>query len=354
MVLNGKMKINILLPNFGEKPVGGFKIAYIYANFFAKSGYKVTIIHAHKTEKDSIYEFIKDLSGVLFHRPNWFHFRKGVRRVYCYRLSSAVIPTADVTIATSWKTAIVLNDLPDSKGKKVYLIQGYEVWGDAKKQDVEATWHYDMHKVVISKWLYNLGLSLGCTDMTYIPNSISFRKYKINNPVSNREKVISMLYSDVAIKNSQMGIDALKSVREHIPDITVKLFGKKPRSKKIPAWMEYYEDPDQQYLVDEIYNKTSIFLCTSHREGFGLPPMEAMACGAVLISTRNGGVEDFAIDGETALLCDTDDSDTMAKCIVELFQNNKKRTLLAKNGYKTVHQFRWKDSFGKFERVIRR
>ena len=347
------MRINILLPNFGERPIGGFKIAYIYANYFAKAGHKVTIVHAHRTYEDSMIEFLKDWIGVFIYRPNWFRFRKGIRRVYCYHLSSRTVPKADVTIATSWRTAVILNEMENSKGKKVYLIQGYEVWDDAKKNDVEATWLYDMQKVVVSKWLYNLGKEMGAQKLNYIPNSIDFRKYRLKRPVFSRGNTISMLYSDDMVKNSRMGIDALKIVREHIPGIQAKFFGKSPRNSRIPGWIQYFENPDQTYLVDEIYNSAGIFLCTSYTEGFGLPPMEAMACGAALISTKNGGVEDFAIDGETALLCDANDAQKMADLIEKLLLDRALRIRIAKSRYHKVHEFKWKDSFEKFERLIR-
>ena len=55
-------------------------------------------------------------------------------------------------------------------------------------------------------------------------------------------------------------------------------------------------------LVDEIYNTSRVFLCTSWVEGFGLTNVEAMACGAALVTTDNGGSRDYALHGETALV----------------------------------------------------
>ena len=39
------MIINFLLPHYGLKPSGGFKIVYQYAYFLAENGYKVNIVH---------------------------------------------------------------------------------------------------------------------------------------------------------------------------------------------------------------------------------------------------------------------------------------------------------------------
>ena len=40
------MKISFLLPFSGHKPVGGFKVAYEYANGLARRGHEVTVFHA--------------------------------------------------------------------------------------------------------------------------------------------------------------------------------------------------------------------------------------------------------------------------------------------------------------------
>jgi glycosyltransferase involved in cell wall biosynthesis len=40
----------------------------------------------------------------------------------------------------------------------------------------------------------------------------------------------------------------------------------------------------------------------SRYEGWGLPSLEAMACGAAVVSTRSDGIEDFVVDGRNGLL----------------------------------------------------
>lgn len=345
------MKVNFLLPNYGERPVGGFKIAYLYANYLAKVGHEVTIVYAHSTSDDSLEKYIIDYIGVLVHRPDWFQFRKGIRRIYCYRFTPRVIPDADVTMATSWRTAVFLNTLSEKKGKKFYLIQDYEVWGVPKKE-VEETWRYPMVKIVVSKWLKTVGENIGSNQLYYIPNSINFKKYRLIRKLSDRQPIVSMLYSRALRKRSNDGIAALKQVRKVIPNLQVRLFGVEPRTPGIPNWMQYYENADQAVIVDEVYNQASVFLCTSYWEGFGLPPMEAMACGCALVSTKCGGVEEFAIDGETALLCDVGDVDAMAEKIVYLLKDQSERRRIALNGCRKVHTYHWKDSFVKLEELI--
>ncbi len=49
-------------------------------------------------------------------------------------------------------------------------------------------------------------------------------------------------------------------------------------------------------------NISHIFISTSWWEGFGLPSLEAMACGCALILTDAGGVNEYAIANENCLM----------------------------------------------------
>lgn len=345
--------INFLLPSFGLKPVGGFKIAYTYANFLKGAGYEVNIIYAHQMkEKKDFYSYCHDLFMIKGRKRNWFRLKKGIKEFYRMELNEKTIPNADVTIATAWATAVVLNSLSVKKGKKVYLIQSYEIWsGD--KSSVDRTWRYnDMKKIVISRWLYHIGEELGSKDMVYIPNSINFRKYTVSKPIEERRHVVAMLFNPFILKGSKKGIEALRQVKKEVPDLEVLLFGIEERERYIPNWMIYYKNPKQSIIVQEIYNQASIFLCPSMSEGWGLPPMEAMSCGCAVVSTRNGGVEDFAIHKKTALLCDVGDVEGMKDAIITLLNDKELRLKLGNRGRNYVRKFSWRKSFRLFRQVI--
>lgn len=348
-------RVNILLPNFGLRPVGGFKIAYIYANHLAANGYRVTVIHEvcsdFQKKPEHIVQYARDLLKLASGEKNWFRFHKAVHCRYVFDLNRRTIPDADVTIATMWKTAVVLDTLRHA-GKKVYLIQHYETWS-GRKQDVDETWHYDMEKIVISKWLLDIGRKMNCSRMTYIPNAINCHKFRVYRDIEDRDCTVSMLYShDSNFKDSRTGLAVLKKVREQIPGLKVKLFGVDRRTGSIPKWMEYYENPKQEVLVKEIYNRSSVFLCTSTCEGWGLPPMEAMACGCAVVTTDNGGIRDFAMDGQTALVRNVKDTEALAGAVIKLLSGPDQRIRMAYAGMRCVRKFTWKKSFDQFDEVI--
>jgi glycosyltransferase involved in cell wall biosynthesis len=112
-------------------------------------------------------------------------------------------------------------------------------------------------------------------------------------------------------------------------------------------------NPPQEFIVNEIYNRSRIFLCSSHVEGFGLPSIEAMACGAALVTTSNGGADDYAIHGETALVCEPGDVTAMADHIERLLHDDELRIQLARQGGEYVRQtFDWDASAERLEAFL--
>ena len=350
------MKVNFLLPHFGIKPTGGFKIVYEYANYLADRGFDITIIHGHflNNIKQRIVVCSKDYIKLMLSKKTWININKNIKLIYVPKLKEKYIPDADITIATACQTADVLGKVSYKKGKKLYLIQHYETW-NGSKSEVDSTWkNKDIHKIMISKWLLDIAkdMNIPNNEVTYIPNALDHNKFKVINSIENRDKIISMMYSDVDWKGSKDGIKAIEKLKIIHPEIKVRFFGKCKRDNNIPEWIEYFENPKQNVLVEEIYNKASIFLCPSWFEGWGLPPMEAMACGCAVVTTENGGVNDFAIADKTALVCKPKDIEAMEFLLQKLVEDDSLRVDLAENGVEYVKNFTWEKSFKKFEELL--
>jgi glycosyltransferase involved in cell wall biosynthesis len=78
-------------------------------------------------------------------------------------------------------------------------------------------------------------------------------------------------------------------------------------------------------------------------EGFSKTQVEVMACGCALVTTANGGSGDFAFHGETALVSDSRDVDTMARHIATLLRDDQLRISIAQRGHAYVQWFSWDD-----------
>lgn len=87
-----------------------------------------------------------------------------------------------------------------------------------------------------------------------------------------------------------------------------------------------------------LYNKAKLVLYAPYLEPFGLVPLEAMACGTVVVAVREGGVRESVIHDETGILTERDEK-MFAEATTELLLNEKKRQKMAQRGIETIHNF---------------
>lgn len=97
------------------------------------------------------------------------------------------------------------------------------------------------------------------------------------------------------------------------------------------------------YLSDEelrgLYSACKVFLYPSVYEGFGLPPLEAMACGAPVIAGRIPSL--MEVLGSSARLVDPLDVNELARTIVELLEDENQRQMLGAAGLERAREFSW-------------
>jgi alpha-1,3-rhamnosyl/mannosyltransferase len=98
------------------------------------------------------------------------------------------------------------------------------------------------------------------------------------------------------------------------------------------------------YLADEelraLYSSCKVFVYPSLYEGFGLPPLEAMACGAPVIASRIPAHEETLKD--KARLVEPLDERALADAIVDALEDEKGRALLINAGLAHVANFSWR------------
>lgn len=93
-----------------------------------------------------------------------------------------------------------------------------------------------------------------------------------------------------------------------------------------------------QNIVEE-YNSANILIFPSYYEGFGLPILEAMACGCPVIASNSSSIPEVA--GNAVLYFNPNDVDALAESIIKMISNNKLRNILSEKGLKRVKQFSW-------------
>lgn len=344
--------------------MGGFRVVYEYANHLVSRGHRVTVAHVcrfphwEKPVPDSIVSRLRSRAAYLrdmflVPRVKWQSIDSGVRMLYSAYFNPELLPDADVLFATGLQTVEDVLACPAMKGTKYYLIQGYETWWGSKER-VHASWHAPLRKVVISEWLYNIGLELGIRpdDMVHIPNGVDPAIFRMTEPIESRTPRIAMLY-EPGLKGGEDGVEAMAIARAKFSSLGAVLFhGSHARPAALPDWMEYVRNPPQQSLIERIYNKSSIYLCPSWVEGWGLPPAEAMACGCAVVSTDNGGILDYATHLETALLSPPRQPEVLAQNIIKLLGDDGFRRQLANKGHQCIKEFNWERSTNMLENYL--
>jgi glycosyltransferase involved in cell wall biosynthesis len=209
---------------------------------------------------------------------------------------------------------------------------------------VDQTWREPINKIVISRWLLELGDSIGARNLTHIPIAIDHRLYRVTKPILKRSRQVAMALSWVQIKGSEDGIKALEIAKRSFPDLRVVIFSNSRRPPWVPSWMSYSQNPDQKRIVDEFYNGSSIVLSPSLTEGFGLTPAEGAACGCAIVATDIGGHREYLHHGVTGLLSPAQDPDALAANLCLLLGNDDLRIRLAQSANNFIKQFTWERS----------
>lgn len=89
-----------------------------------------------------------------------------------------------------------------------------------------------------------------------------------------------------------------------------------------------------------IYNLATVFVMPSLYEGFGLPILEAMACGCPVVTSKEGSIPEVA--GDAAFYVDPYDVKSIASGIKGLFENEEERKCLSSEGIDRAKKFSWK------------
>jgi glycosyltransferase involved in cell wall biosynthesis len=323
-----------------RQPSGGVAAIYEIAAALSKRGHHVHLCH------------VNFFGGTVSTTDDvdWFHFPDGLtHHVVPAGLSGGwQVPPADVIFGFSFDAA-----MPRHTGLPVVLIQGYKTLGDAIERHA---YEAPCPKVCVAGWLVGVGreLCVPANELVHIPIGIHHDTYRVTRPIAPRPRRVSFCYGIHPQKGAQLAIDVVARVKRAAPDLEVIAFGVTPPRQVLPAGVTYVTRPSQRQLVEDIYNTSRVFLCTSRVEGFGLANVEAMACGAALVTTDNGGSRDYAFHDQTALVAPYGDLDALSAHVIALLEDDDRRVAVATAGRDYVRRFDWDCSAELLEAFLER
>lgn len=163
-------------------------------------------------------------------------------------------------------------------------------------------------------------------------------------PRQNVDKIILAL--DILVKQGhdikfvKVGRPQWHGGRERLEKL-IKQFGLEGRV----VFTDYVEEE----LLPMYYNAADIVLYPCAYTGWGLPPMEAMACGVPVITSNTTTLPEVV--GEGGIMIDPDDYRLLAEKIEILLQDDKLRKKYIEEAFKHLKKFSWDNEAKKFDKV---
>ncbi|MEK6857930.1 MAG: glycosyltransferase family 1 protein [Nanoarchaeota archaeon] len=199
-------------------------------------------------------------------------------------------------------------------------------------------------------------LKIESKKITIVPLGVNLEIYKTSK--ANREKnTVLYVGSEMPRKNLKILFEAIAIVKKKIPDIKLIKVG-------VSQWKNAREElillasklgisnnvvfKDHSDNLAEEYNKCTIFVFPSLYEGFGLPLLEAMACGCAIVCSDRTSLPEIA--GDTVKYFEPEDKNELAVEIYALLKNELLRKELSLKAHKRAQEFSWAKTA---ERTIR-
>lgn len=337
------MRVTFLCPHV--RIAGGVRAILTYADRLARRGHNVTVV---VPAKSPLRAWWRNRTGA---GPGWIPgFLPRVRWVGNFATSD--FPDADVLVATAWQTAGPVSAAPPRCGRKFYLIQHYESLYHGRPEEVDRTYTYPLRKIVISAWLKAVMREKFGSDAELLVTPVDPALFsRVEAPSDDGTVRVLMLHHDYAWKGVEDGLEAVRRVKARHPGLRLVGFGLR-RPRRGEAYDEYYENLPQARLA-WLYSRCSIYLCPSWDEGLGMPSMEAMACGAALVTYDNGGCRDYALDGQTALVARRRDVADLAEKLERLVGDPALRAKIAREGMAYIRrEFDWERAVARMEALF--
>ena len=213
-----------------------------------------------------------------------------------------------------------------------------------KKQRIHKMYAEKTEKWCVSPYLMEVLKPYGCPTKL-VRNSFDDSLYNLSDKKQNHVPVIlSVGDYKLSRKNMPLLFDALKQVEKKFHLIRVSPDSISEEEKESGLVGEFYSRIPEKQLA-ELYRKADILVSTSTDEGFGLPVLEAMACGALCVLSGIGaykgfaGIEDDAPDNY-ALFFNPRQSEELTECISDVLSNSEKYEQIRTNGIKLASYYR--------------
>lgn len=348
------MRITFLMP--ADDLTGGNRVVSTYAKRLRERGHEVLVV-SNAPDRPTLRERVRawragrfsELRGSSRHQRGHIALA-GVPHRILERprpIRADDVPDGDFVVATWWETAVWMQRLPASKGRRVHLIQGYEVWADSDRlARVHSALRLPNRKIAISRALASeIEAELGDLGIAVVPNAVDLEQFDAPPRQRGAPPTVGFIYAHAPFKGADTAIRACELARRELPELRVLAFGghEPTADLPLPPGAEFVHRPPQDRLAS-LYARCDAWLFASRRDSFGLPILEAMACRTPVIGVPVGAAPELLADGGGRLV-PPDSPQAMADAIVALCRMPPVAWELAsQRAYQRARRHSWDDA----------
>jgi len=147
---------------------------------------------------------------------------------------------------------------------------------------------------------------------------------------------------------------AIERARRRVPDLSVTWVSQVPVALSRTPFPFHNAVSPPQALLPAIYRAHDAFLFTSRYESFPLPPIEAMASGLPVVTTRCGGVTTYARPGWNCAMAAPGDARALGDALAAVLEDEGTSRLLGTRGRATAERFTWDAALDQLEDALLR
>ena len=355
--------MRIVFPLLTMNSSGGMRVTIQYANGLAQRGHHVTII----LPQDALFANVSLNENVQCLRLNRHEVRQKWEYLpLVYSLGRAV-PPCDVIIVNSWQALYpALIARMRFRCRLVLLVQNHPVLGDGRSLDRSAflkwrvglgmklAYQAPIDHVAVSTLVANSLLEDYGKKAHLAPNGVDIHTFYPDKPLELSDpnsRWVLVLGRTMPAKGYLDAVEAIRIARRQEPRLKMLLVSKEvlPLPDDVP-YRQVAPKNDQELRA--YYSTADVFFFSSLFEGFGLPPLEAMACGVPVVTTDCGGVRDFALHEKNCLIVPIQDPQVAAEAITRLLTDVPLRQQLISQGIETAKRFRLETAIESFSQII--
>jgi glycosyltransferase involved in cell wall biosynthesis len=350
---------------FGLGESGGSLVLYNFMDNLVERGYEVYAVLPDRNIKweKGIWKKLIVRPGFSLKNFLYYHLKGDVLDQPLEQFTNNLLKNwvdSEITIATYCKTAYAAYHLSEKTVPLYHMQHLEELFFDNQKDRLMArnTYFLPLIRISNSQWLKDMlqkqfnqksqVLNPGIDLETFHPYQEPDMKF-----VDKKEwTVVSFVDGNREWKGFDDAVQAVKMARETLSkqgiQLNWKTYGFNP--KKSDTDMEHkglvYGDD-----LARLYSESDLVLLPSWYESFPLPPLEAMACGSLIITTRYG-TEDYVVHGENGLVCSPRKPEQLAEQMVYAINHPERCLEMVKRGMETAHEYSWDKRTDCLEKIL--